>query len=449
MNTLTKQKKIIYSFILLIIFWLTLLVVPILNTASDSRLINHLPSGTNTVIKLNNRQILKRFIFDALFSSDFNQNELDQLHFNKKDFKVPNSGINITEDIYMFQDRLKNEEITGFLFHLNSIQDFSNFELNNKNTVKTFNDEVGCILLIPKESSQKSIEYYELYASDLLKANTDKLKAKLILDKTKENSLFHLYFAGSSQSYVQDLSLEASINKSTIYFEGVGVKNPTISYDSVEHSMMPNSGQETFLEIQIGQLPDSVYSYIDILLQDFKLELPHIISQQVYIYGFMIDNLDGATAFLPKFDGILRFNEKINLAEKVDSLCLSGQKITRIDSSAIKIGQITYYFKQITDKEIWIGVTKDLAIESQEGAPLPRLRGNPAASLAIEGKGIIAQFAQMLPPVQYSKKLFNDLEYFDIHTEIVSEDSLKVFGEMRFPQHKSASMELFKFMLKF
>lgn len=449
MSTISKTKKVIYSLLLLTIFWSSVWIVSLLNTSSDNSLINHLPSGVNTVIKVNNRQIFKRFIFDALYCSELSKNEFDQLKFNKTDVDIPSTGINISQNIFIFQDSWKNESITGFLFKLEDKNKFAVFKIKRSNIVKTFNDELGCILLLPEEVSREATDYFELYAADLLLPNKDKLKAKIALLNSNKNSLFHLFFSGSNDAYVQDLSLETFIDKSTITFEGVGLKNPIISYDSVEHHSMDLPEKELFLEIQAGQLPDSVYGYIDLLLEDFDLELPHIVSQQVFIYGFMIDNLNGSIAFLPKFDGIFRFDNTIDIVNEIDSLTTNFKKVERIDSNKIRIGEINYYFKQITDNEIWIGTTENIVINKVEGAPLPRLRGNPAATLMIEGKGIIAQFAQMLPPVQYSKKLFNDLEYFDLHTELTSDDKIRVTGEMRFKDNKTASIELMKFLMKF
>lgn len=424
-------------------------IVSIVNSSSDNSLVNHLPSGVNTVIKVNNRQIFKRFLFDALYASELSVNEFDQLKFNKEDIELPSTGISLSQNIFIFQDKWEQVSITGFIFNLSDINAFADFELKRPNVIKTFKDDVGCILLLPEKAPDEAFNYFELYAADLLLPNKDKLKAKIALSNSQDESLFHLFFAGSNQAYVQDLSVEAFIDKSTINFDGIGLKNPTVSYDSVEHYSMVSSEREQFLEIQAGQLPDSVYGYIDVILEDFNLELPHVVSQQLFIYGFMIDNLDGSTAFLPKFDGIFRFDENIDIVDEIDSLSFNNTKVERLASNKIRIGEIDYYFKQLADKEIWIGVTKDMAIEETEGAPLPRLRGNPAATLMIEGKGIIAQFAQMLPPVQYSKKLFNDLEYFDIHTELTAEDKIRVTGEMRFKENKTASMELLKFMMKF
>ena len=85
MNTLSKTKKVIYGLLLLTIFWSSVWIVSIVNSSSDNALVNHLPSGVNSVIKVNNRQILKRFIFDALYASELSINEFDQLKYNKED----------------------------------------------------------------------------------------------------------------------------------------------------------------------------------------------------------------------------------------------------------------------------------------------------------------------------------------------------------------------------
>jgi hypothetical protein len=311
---------------------------------------------------VNNRQIFKRIIFDALYSSDLSKNEFDQLKFNKEDVEIPSTGIDFSQNIFVFQDSWKNEYVTGFLFKIQDKEAFANYQINKPNSVITFNDEIGCILLLPQNASQEVLGYYELYAADLLLPNKNKLKAKIALSNSDEKSLFHLFFAGSNQAYVQDLNVEAYIDKSTISFEGVGLKNPTISYDSVEHYSMVASEKELFLEVQVGQLPDSAYGYIDIFLDNFNLNIPHVVSQQLFIYGFMIDNLDGSTAFLPNFDGVFRFENDIDFVDQMDSLSTNNTKVKRLAQNKIRIGEIDYYFKQLTNKEVWIGVTENMAI---------------------------------------------------------------------------------------
>lgn len=420
-----------------------------MNTVSDDELLSHLPSGTTAVIKVNNRQIIKRLLFDALFSSDFTQNELDQIDFNKRDRELPSSGINLSENVLIFRDTWQEKSFTGFLFKLIDQKDFARFQWKNEGIVKTFNEHIGCIIVLP-DGVDETEEYFQLYASNLLQPNTDKLKPKTALENTDTESLVHLYYSGSEDSYVQDLSMEASVNRSVISFNGRGYKNPAISYDSLKHHVMTTPGKEKHLEIQAAELPDSLNNYIDILLREINLEFPQVMSQQLFLYGTMIDNIDGSTMFLPLFDGVFRFSQEVNIRSQVDSLCQNGMSsVERITESCIRIGQIDYHFKQLSPTEVWIGITGKMNFHEETGAPLPRLKGYPAAALVIEGKGLIAQIAQMLPPVQYTKALFEDLEYFDIHTEEGVENQLLVKGEMRFKGNKNASLELFKYLLKF
>lgn len=431
------------------VFWSSIVIVSILNTSSETSLVNHLPSGVDAVLKIKNKNILKRFLFDALYSSDLSKNEFEQIKFNKAEVEIPNSGIQFSEDIYIFQDSWEDQSITGFLFKISDKNNFANFQSDRENIIKTFNNELGCIIMVPENMSLETLKYFELYTADLLVPGTDKLKAKVAFNQTGKESLLHLFFAGSSQAFVQDLSLEVSIEKSTIHFEGTGYKNPTIKYDSIEYHTMELPKNNSYLEVQAGQLPDSVYGFIDKVLDEFHIKLPDVASQQLFIYGFLIDNIDGTTAFLPKFDGIFRFDSKIELENQIDSLVFNDGNVQRVRTDKIRIGVTDYYFKQINSKEIWIGISENINIKEEKGAPLPRLSGSPEALLEIEGKGIIAQFAQMLPLVQYSKKLFSELENFDIHTELVSGNQIKVSGEMRFKDNKTASVELMKFLTKF
>lgn len=430
--------------------WVVLLLLPLLLNQSNDKLLSHTPKDAYAVVSVNNRKIIERFLFDALYAKGFTVNELEQLDYNRNDIEVPSSGIDLRENIVIFQTDYKKATVTGFIFKLIDDEAFSEYELRDEEEIKYFDEEIGCILLLPEEvsSNETAKLYFEQYAQKVVKTTLNELPSKKLVGEDN-NRLINLYYRGHKQTYIQNLELSAHIKGSTIYFEGSGNKNVNISYESGTYTQIKSPGSEPYLEVRAGQLPDSVYSYFDVITEKFNISVPPVTSQQLYFYGFKIDNIDGSTAFLPKFDGVFRFADSVNLLRAVDSLCAAEHKVIRENQRCIKVGDIHYHFRQQSPFEIVAGITENPTLEKFNKAPLPLLRGNPAATLNFEGDGIIAQIAQMLPPVKYSRKLFNDLEYFEIHTENGEGNTLKIKGEMRFPSDQKASLELFKFLMKF
>lgn len=428
--------------------WVVLFMLPLLINKGSDELLHHTPDDAVSVVTVNNREIFERFLFDALYTKGFSTNELDQLAFEKSDIKMPSSGIDLRENVVIFQTNYNEATVTGFIFNLLNKEHFSTYELRDENEIKYFNDQIGCILLVPEEYGEADRLYFEQYAMNVVNNRKDELPDYLS-NTMDDERLINLYYKGHKSTYIQHLKLSARIEGASIFFKGEGKKNPNITYESGTYTQIKSPGKTPFLEIRAGQLPDSVYSYFDVITKNFNVKVPPITSQQIYFYGFMIDNIEGSTAFLPKFDGVFRFQDSIDIISAVDSLCINESKVSRENKTCIKVGELLYHFDQRSPFEVVAGVTKSMELEQLNKAPLPLIKGNPAATLTFEGEGIIAQIAQMLPPVKYSKKLFNDLEYFELHTEDGEGEMLQIKGEMRFPNKQKASLEIFKYLMKF
>ncbi len=423
-------------------------MLPLLTNKSSEELLHHTPDNAFSVITVHNSKIFERFLFDALYTKGFSSKELDQLSFEKNDMEMPSSGIDLRENIVIFQSEYKESTLTGFIFNLVNKDQFSTFELKGKNEIKYFNDEIGCILIVPENHGKADRLYFEQYAKNITLERKEQLPP--YLSKTMDDDrLINLYYKGHESTYIQNLKLSARIEGSSIFFKGEGIKNPDIKYESGTFAKIKSAGQNPYLEIRAGQLPDSVYSYFDVVTKNFNVKVPPITSQQIFFYGFVIDNLEGSTAFLPKFDAVFRFQDTMDIARAVDSLCANESKAERYSKTSVKVGETIYHFDQRSPFEVVTGVSEKLEIEEVNKAPLPLIQGNPAATLNFEGDGIIAQIAQMLPPVKYSKQLFNDLEYFELHSEDGDGETLWLKGEMRFPNNQKASLEILKYLMKF
>jgi hypothetical protein len=167
------------------------------------------------------------------------------------------------------------------------------------------------------------------------------------------------------------------------------------------------------------------------------------------IYGISIENISGSTVFLPKFDWILRFDSIVDLNTQLNSFDATVERMHILDKKSIQIGGTKYFYKQISEHEIYIGITEFPKIESKKTQILPLLRGYPSAALEIEGKGIIASFINIMPQVKNTKVFMENVEYFDIHTTNENTDQLKINGEIRLKEGKMMSVELVKFILMF
>ena len=442
-----KTSKIIVGTVLTVVFLLTLLLTNAIVSRPKTLLHHHIPSNANVYLKINNPNLLRRFFFDFLFEADLQQKDYKQIDYRSRVQKIPISGIDITKDVYLFYENWGEENIIGIIFHLNDIDAYSDFLGEKENLISSFNEEIAIILIVPENLSIQNRDNLELYAKDLLQKNPDRTAARIAFSEGNKKNLFQLYVKGDERSLIRNINLELFMDDNFIEISGVGERNP-LSMNSAATSYTYFNNRNTdrdYLEINAGKLPDTLNKYLNKVLHEIGVDIPTITSQQLFIYAFEIDNIRGSMALLPKFDGIFRFNEPLPEIIEMDSL---KSKLLSLEDSHLKIGKMQYKVRQLNDYELFIGVN-DVDFIEDETAPGLLIQGNPGVMLNIEGDGLVAQMAKLMPQVQHSKKLFNDMDSFRIESKEYRSDSIKVNGKILFPKEKTASIEIIKFLLKF
>lgn len=428
--------------------WVLLLLVPLLTDKSDNHLQKHLPADASAVIKINNNIIFKRLFFDGIYGGNFSKNEREQLDFESDDAKFPKTGVDWRKQVLIFQENFDQIKATGVLLSLNNPKRFAAFKFEASKTIKFFDGNIGCLFFLPENSTEEHRAHFERIAQEIVNHPHETSQFFTAHPVDEKDELLELFYEGSSKNYIQKLELHTYIDDNSLYFEGVGHKNQALDYACGTFSQLQKPALEPFLEIRAGQLPDSAYAMIDQLTASYALTLPAITSQQLMIYGITIDNVSGSTVFLPQFDGVFRFEDSLNFKAVVDSLSARASVIEVDSPHSLTVGTTRYHFEQRSPYEVVIGISEKPALSQVSEPPLPLMRGNPEATLNIEGEGIIAQFAKMFPPVKYSRKFFHDLSYFEFHTKAMSEERLKISGEMRFPEEKKVSLEVLKLLIK-
>lgn len=442
-----SSKKLIAGIILSLVFITTMIVTLVIVSRPKNVLHHHIPANASVYLKVNNPNLLRRFFFDFLFQAELDKKDYEQIDYRRKVKEVPISGIDITKEVFMFHENWGNNNIAGLIFHLNNVKDFAEFIATTNQTVYAFNDQIAVTLIYSEEFPEKDIEKLELYAKDLLNKSPDKTAARIAFSEGDAHNLFQVFVKGHDRSLIRNMNLELFMNNNVIEVTGLGESNPVNSKDSTSSYfyMDDRHSEKDYLEINAGKLPDTVNRYVHRILEDVGIDFPDITSQQLFIYAFEIDNIRGSMALLPKFDGIFRFSEPIPNISEMDSL---DSKMLHLNGSILEVGRMKYKLIQLNDHEIFIGVNDVDFVEKNE-EPNLLIQGNPAVILNIEGDGLIAQMAKLMPQVQHSKKFFNEMESFHIESRKYKSDSVQVMGRIQFPAEKTASIEIIKFLLKF
>lgn len=443
---ISKKGKIAAGFLIILMSVGVSLVLNFVAVKPTPKLHHHIPSGASLALKINNNNLIHRFFFDFLYKGQLTIKDVKQLNYRTNKIKPPKTGIAINKDIIAFYEDWKEYDIVGFIFEVETPSIFARFLEEESNFIKAYNDGIGSIIIIPESLNEEQRQLLEFYAQDLVEENTNPNPTRIALSSSSPKSLFHAFFDGRSSGLTQNMNIEVFVEENKLFIEGSGTSNPTLTGKKQAHHYLKTPSTSDYLELNLGKLPDTLSHYFDKVLESVSIELPEITSQQIILYGFEILNIDGKMFVLPEFDGVFRFNENIEFKNEIQAF---NHFAFEAGLDSYEVEDLTYFYQQIDSNEIFVGLNKNPDFHEKKGEVLFSITGFPASALNIKGSGIIARIAQLVPPVQHSKQLFNNLDHFELTTSALPNDSLKISGSMVFPEEKTASIELLKFLLKF
>ena len=444
MRYFNRILKILQLLFFVALTWGIIYFISCTSPHNKGSLISLLPKETTFKASIHTERFIKTFLTDAFFKSTITSTEAK--HFipkkqNQKQ-KIITGGVDFRSEVVYFQDVWRKQSSDGILFRITNYDSFKTFQQQFKEYTIQFNENYGVVYLTSDKTSKKTKEHLIQKAQSII-SNKPKISNK------DESSIINVYYKGNKNTYMKNISLGATVQNERILLTGKGTKNQIKSHQSNNYYSITNTKEKEYLEIQSGQLPDSIYNYIDVIFNEIGIELPTMNYQQLLVYGFNIDNSKGKTVFLPNFDGVFRFNKTLDIQSKIDSICLVDQKIKKNSDDSYLVREYIYYFKQLSSNEVYFGTSPNIDMQKLEGNPLTFIRGNPSALLNIEADGFVAQIIMMLPQVKYTKQFFENVDCLDIHTENISEKKINIIGEMRLKKGKMMSVEMVKYLLLF
>jgi len=435
--------NVIAVFIFVGFFWAITLFLTFSFTEKRDSLKELLPNDVEVVLSVDTDQLIKKLLFDALYKTEFEDNDLLLLNKGKDSDQAKTNGIALNNEMVIFYTLWNKIPIQGFLFNVSNKKAFDKFELEGKQNIKKSNGTQGIILMLKDNASEDLREYASTFSDDVINKKYKKANAKENLE------MLSLKYKGNEHTYIQDLHLNAKIEDERILINGSGKKNKELTFSLEQYSKFSQPANDKYLELQFGQLPDSLYKYFKIIFDEIDIKVPEVTSQQMLIYGSSIENIRGSTTLLPKVDWIIRFDSIVSIDEQLGAINESSNRIFFMDKRSIEIGGTKYFYQQISDFEIYIGVTESPKFQPVKTQILPSIKGNPSVLLDIEGKGFIAQFVNVMPIVKNTKYFMGNIEYFDIHTIEENNEDLKINGEIRLKKGKMMTVELVKYLLMF
>ena len=449
MKIINAKKRFLASFVIVSVLWLNYSLVSYFLRDDNNILHTYIPVDARISLRINNDILMRRMFYDLFFQSNFTDEELDRLTFKGESTTLPALGIDITQEIVLFYEDWNDKSIVGWLFHISDEETFKNYPLADPSIITSSNGSIGCALILSDLPTKNESVRFIKYAHDLLIPSEDRSDIKLYFGSPPNNSLLQCFFEGEANGYLQKTGIDIMFEEEKLVIRGKGTKNPLLDYgiDSLHYIAEPARAE--YLEITTGELPDTLRSYINFLFDNAAVQLPRISSQHMMMYGVEIDNIKGAMVVLPKFDAVFRFEESFLLEDFKNTVTGLDSAHILSEKQSFSIGNVTYSMKQLSPTEIYVGITPYPKIDIKANPNFFQLKGNLASLFTIEGTGLIAQIAQLMPEVQNSKQFLGTVEDFDIRAFVNKENQINVDGTMTFPKEKKASLEFFSYLIRF
>ncbi len=440
-NSSNKRNQIARSILFLGVMITLLFIGFLVNSKERAVLHHHVPSSVTFATKINNRELIKRVVFDILFMRE----KFEIKPREKTD--LPETGIRIDKEIIFFLDKHEDNVFSSFLLHVANEHNFREFVENNKQVVGAVNNGIGCVVVLPDKDT--SMQYFQKFAQDATIRNTDRTKTRINFSATNINALFHVFWEGNQSDFVQDISLEAFVEKNKIIFDGVGVKNPTIDLDTNSRFYIEqNATNRDFLELRTSSLPDTINQYLQKIVRQIGLKIPEIHSEQMFLYGIDIAEYQNRTVFIPQFDGVFRFLDTIKVEDLTNTDTIEKPREEN-EMQSISIGGKNFFVKKLSENELYIGRNDNPIFYQKTISNIVYANGNPSVLLNLSGNSFFAQLAQVLPPVQNTRQFLDSFEKFIWTSEVEENGKVKINGHIEFREKSAASMEIIRFLTKF
>lgn len=438
MQTLKKRTRI--YFLLFSLFFIAILIAFLLIcrtfiSSNKSDLTSLLPNDIELVIDINTKQFIKNLLFQSKFGKDLPDFSLFKIQEIIKEKQGDFIGFDNTSQIVFFQSQKEDVKAYGFLFHIQRLRQFNQHTEKNKNTIRKGNKNYGIIIYLEDNSTENQRSYYEKFAEKTINNPVNNTYQPEAVATVKINQKNEETLVLSFQIEQNKLNISGT---STLLF---GKKTTT---DSIYQF---TAKEKPFLGIQLSQTPNTLNQMIKNFLSTFNFSPPPINSQQLNIYSTKIEAINKRLVVLPEMDWILRFEENLDLKKELNALTFPPYLIYDSLSTAITIKNNTYYLRQLSNNEIYIGNSKSPELVNEKANLQSWIKGHPEVLFSLIGESFIGNIIRASKPVTTAKHFLKELNKFEINFTERDEKTSTIEGEISLNKDEAMSVALLKLFL--
>ena len=407
--------------------------------------LHYLPENVNYAIRIDGRELAEETLFSLfLESKDERVLELILEELRKKgdaDKEFSNLGIDYLSDIIVFQMEIEGRSIEGFLFNVSNPGLFKKgFE--DSPVAVACSEDVGVVLLdyagIPIVK-----ERFTPIAEQLLSKPSNAIDSYNITRKHK-GTFFETFTKGTpfnEESIFGRSNIRFGLSDLALFMNGrlelkTGLSTPTLK-KVLEPKGFHFSGT---------QLPKLAEDSLKKWFKSFGVRPPEINAVSFNLLGTKIVNTSTDFFVVPQIDLLIETKKDFSVESLLDNKKIASYLHFERDSNVIRFGDEEIFFKQLTEKSFYIGITENPKIWSVSGNELLRIRGNLKPWTNITGGALVTAFLDLIPEYRASKVLSDHIDQFDVTIHARGNFAL-LRGRMLFGEKYHPLNELIKFLL--
>jgi hypothetical protein len=343
----------------------------------NDELSNFLPENTKFAVRIYSDNILKSFFQELLCykADDSAQIEIenyiekvisqaDKDDESSKNLSAKLKGIDLYNDLIVFQFYENENEYTGLLCHVTDSLAFNDFDTKNKFIYRSSNNSVGLIL-----------------QSDRDQSNSLKQIAKKVLSVQKFKKLCHKRLSSEALADVYiKINDENKSSLLTLAINGndkkINVNGKIVSGDFKIDNNPVYVLQGKNLSVNLRYIPEPLKKQIRNWLAQNKIPDIDLKELQMNYEGLDIELTPTNIAIKPRFEAIVKTKNGTKIKNYLSNTVVLEKIGGELDSNYISINNSKYYFEQLDSSTFYIGNNSKPVYEKRLNPDLMSMRGS-------------------------------------------------------------------------
>lgn len=426
---------------LLVLLWTSFLAVRFFLERNDEAFEFFVPKSAEARISLNGNKLITSTIFSTLIEKRdpklaLKVRALLLKNDNSTERKNVFIGADVFQTIQLFRDDWNNRSLYGLIIkiHNSDLWDLNAKTLFGANSFTERKGNTGLVLFSDEFKESELQSYYQGKKAEFLSKNSN--------DKLANLAYFNQNFSVNSENMFKSISAQADLSQNLLSVKGVLVPTDNMQLESQRYQLFPKH-----LNVSGRILPKPWNDFLHDFCATHLDSIPTIESFSMNYSGLELITTANEIVPLPTMDLILSFKKPFSIVDFTKEVGIKRDADLKVYSDYLKIGERVYYFKQLDEYSIYLGISKEPKLQKVMDKTVLSINGSPKELLHVKGSRFMTAMIKMSEFYKAFNELFQATDTVSLTVTRTNRTNLDYTGKFEFKKDVSATNEFLKFML--